>query len=535
MFTLRKFADIKHHLPPDCWCRQRREFAAGGFDDEWVLHATGPVQLAQLDLAQPDVPGVQLPKGASVFLVLVQADADIGQLLSPGDDTGTAGVMVLGDLRLRNALLGGQELYVSGDLHVAELLWGNYNHGDLVVYGVLSASLLVHTDGYHLDLKQEAQVQRLLSDADDGPGHWDLLDMPTLASLLPSDCFWLGDDQRPVLDGGAMHARLSRGESVLNLAHLQRPPTPLPQVLPDRSPQLAHLLAISSPRRMLEPEAGKPAQFSVALNAAGLTHCHVMALPANEATQQAPMRMLAWSNAERQLVLNLTQTQAPQPGADGAPQPAAWQALFMGLARDEAGEMSAPQALPQPLPPVDQAMFEAGWPALIDAVAASDALDAELTGADLQALLALPVVQGYDTHFYDDGGGFWLGPAYLAFRREGSLHEGEAQPGLMRVTRELPDEDGELVAHHLFFERQQRVDGSTGVLVSIENQDEPDSYRDLDFQGDPELGLVLQTFRVVRALLVACNDELVEDGVVPDEDDGFALATWREMGLLDED
>ena len=53
MFTLRKFADIKHHLPPDCWCRQRREFAAGGFDDEWVLHASGPVQLAQLDLAPP--------------------------------------------------------------------------------------------------------------------------------------------------------------------------------------------------------------------------------------------------------------------------------------------------------------------------------------------------------------------------------------------------------------------------------------------------------------------------------------------------
>ena len=106
MFTLRKFADIKHHLPPDCWCRQRREFAAGGFDDEWVLHATGPVQLAQLDLAQPDVPGVQLPKGASVFLVLVQEDADIGQLLSPGDDTGTAGLMVLGDLRLVEVIKG---------------------------------------------------------------------------------------------------------------------------------------------------------------------------------------------------------------------------------------------------------------------------------------------------------------------------------------------------------------------------------------------------------------------------------------------
>ena len=139
MFTLRKFADIKHH----CWCRQRREFAAGGFDDEWVLHATGPVQLAQLDLAQPDVPGLQLPDGASVFLVLVQADADIGQLLSPGDDTGTAGLMVLGDLRLSNALLGGQELYVSGDLHVAELLWGNYNHGDLVVYDLLENGLRV--------------------------------------------------------------------------------------------------------------------------------------------------------------------------------------------------------------------------------------------------------------------------------------------------------------------------------------------------------------------------------------------------------
>ncbi|HFT8628379.1 TPA: hypothetical protein ACGSTE_005927 [Pseudomonas aeruginosa] len=51
---------------------------------------------------------------------------------------GAGGLIVLGDLTARNAMVGGQQIFVGGYLRIAELYWGYYNHGCLyvqVMYG----------------------------------------------------------------------------------------------------------------------------------------------------------------------------------------------------------------------------------------------------------------------------------------------------------------------------------------------------------------------------------------------------------------
>lgn len=48
----------------------------------------------------------------------------------------------------KNIAVGGQEIYVSGNLMIEEILCGSYNHGETIVKGDLSAAVLVQDDEY---------------------------------------------------------------------------------------------------------------------------------------------------------------------------------------------------------------------------------------------------------------------------------------------------------------------------------------------------------------------------------------------------
>jgi hypothetical protein len=52
-------------------------------------------------------------------------------------------------------IVGGQEIYITGDLSVQECFWGDYNHGDLIVKGDMKTRVFVATEGYHYDYKRE--------------------------------------------------------------------------------------------------------------------------------------------------------------------------------------------------------------------------------------------------------------------------------------------------------------------------------------------------------------------------------------------
>lgn len=170
-----RFADIAERLPPDSWSVMRDKANAGEFADERVLWVPGPCHAQVVDLAQWPLPGLETEP---VFMVVVDGDLSVGTLYN-WDTDGCTGLTVLGDLALDHAVVGGQEIYVCGNLDVRELFWGDYNHGDLQVQGRIRARLLLATDGYYLPVDDGArdgdEIGLLLDD--DGAPERDLADV----------------------------------------------------------------------------------------------------------------------------------------------------------------------------------------------------------------------------------------------------------------------------------------------------------------------------------------------------------------------
>jgi len=66
------------------------------------------------------------------------------------DTDGAMGLIVLGNLKAYNMLVGGQEIYVQNNFNVKELFWGDYNHGDLTVKGKIRINYFLQTVEYHI-------------------------------------------------------------------------------------------------------------------------------------------------------------------------------------------------------------------------------------------------------------------------------------------------------------------------------------------------------------------------------------------------
>lgn len=74
---------------------------------------------------------------------------------------GSTGLVVMGNLTANNIVVGGQELFVAGDLAVNELFWGDYNHGELQVRGSIQAKVFINTD-YGVDYKRFEEHANIL-------------------------------------------------------------------------------------------------------------------------------------------------------------------------------------------------------------------------------------------------------------------------------------------------------------------------------------------------------------------------------------
>ena len=141
------FAEIKHLLPADAWAAWRNEKHAGEFDEESVLLFGNSVVIEKLLLDAP------FGEFDHVFLIVVQGNMTVEKYIYNEDTDGAAGLIVLGNLQAGNMLVGGQEIYVTGDLTVEEVFWGDYNHGDLHVCGEASATAFVETEDYSVKIE----------------------------------------------------------------------------------------------------------------------------------------------------------------------------------------------------------------------------------------------------------------------------------------------------------------------------------------------------------------------------------------------
>lgn len=206
------FVEIKHKLPKDCWAYERNEKNNGEFENEQVLYFTGDALLGHLNL--DDVLGLQ-EKGEAdfIFLVLVEGNLTVGNYIYNQDTDGATGLIVLGNLTAKNIVVGGQEIYITGNLQISELFWGDYNHGSLKANGNIALHTFIATD-YHFDADRFRNKDRV------AVRHWlwdeqDVLDNTTLTELLDEECLIPDDEDDPIIDRGKMLEYFEAGTPVI--------------------------------------------------------------------------------------------------------------------------------------------------------------------------------------------------------------------------------------------------------------------------------------------------------------------------------
>lgn len=106
-----------------------------------------------------------------VCSLLVQGNLNVRFLYNESTDA-AVNLVVLGNLHAQNMAVGGQQIYVRGNLEVDELLWGGYNHGDLHVKGDATGKVLLLTDEYHFRVDGTTAFSETISGAG-GEVHFD--------------------------------------------------------------------------------------------------------------------------------------------------------------------------------------------------------------------------------------------------------------------------------------------------------------------------------------------------------------------------
>ncbi|MBP2615513.1 hypothetical protein [Chryseobacterium jejuense] len=154
-----QFKDIRHKFPKDSWLYWRNEKHAGEFDEDWVIYIHHDMEVQNLNLDDPftvfnTIENQSEIKKEDCLVVFIEGNLTVKNIYNHESDGSTC-LCVLGNLEADNIIVGGQELYITGNLTVRECFWGNYNHGDLIVQGETKAKVFVATEGYHYDYKKE--------------------------------------------------------------------------------------------------------------------------------------------------------------------------------------------------------------------------------------------------------------------------------------------------------------------------------------------------------------------------------------------
>ncbi|MGU3494076.1 hypothetical protein ACLBXM_08540 [Xanthobacteraceae bacterium A53D] len=510
---VRRFAEIKDALPADCWAVKRNARKAE-FDDELVAVFDGPLALDALDLDDP------LHNDAAIFLVFVRGDLTVAGTIGNANTDGAAGLIVAGNLTCRNAVVGGQQLYVTGDLTVEELFWGDYNHGDLIVGGDATAAMAIVTDGYDFTIRGERRFARWILDETEGGDAWRLDDPDALAEFIAPDLLFADDE-----DAGSLWR-----EKILDAVRAGRtvicPDTPdgdgqkARALFPDSSITERNIRLVGAPH--LLNEGGEDGAIGSVEFWSGDIFCRISRLPDGH---REPETKIYLQLDERLAVLIGLFNKAPTLGQRLAgfirrltgKAPLQYPAMIWTDLESEDGW----QELGTRSPPDVRELMARGWDVALDFVAARERLRAAIPVKALNTLLALPLVEPYDDFYDDDRNGLWLGRTYCAFRQQ------DARPGKPALLRVTVDEDD---TNLFFYETAQMADGSQMVDVRFAAELRDDEYDHPGLTGGPELERAIRLFTTAQRNLMLSNAALMAGERVGD--DGFALKHWRQKGYL---
>ncbi len=506
-----RFSEIKHLLPEDCWAI-RSERGEREFENETVLILEGEQRLDAIDLDDP------LGTGDFVFLVFARGNLTVEGTLGNRDTDGASGLIVEGNLTCRNAIVGGQQIYVSGSLRVADLFWGDYNHGELIVKGDVSARLFLSTEEYSSSISGERNFDHLISDSDGDEG-WRLEDPNALGDLINS-AFIVDDEDLPPLARDEILAAVRAGQDVIH------------------TPQESEIVGVRQdlfPDRQITP--GNIKRVAAADNlVAGGDHNAIGHVEFWSDNLFLRLMLLAdGRNApERKLYFQLDEKLGALIGLFNRPP------TFMGRLKAAIGSLfgrprdqhllklwrdvehdGAWAYLDASAPSEIHELLQRGWDAALQSAVSRQRVRKDLDPTVLRELLALPLAEPYNDFYDGDRHGLWLGSLICSFR------QAENRPGdtpMLRVSSSEDDTD------LFFFEILKFADGSESVTVKHMDDLDEGEYTHPWLTGGDALERGLRMFAAAKRNIERANKALLRGERV--SDDGFALKHWRKRGYL---
>lgn len=131
------------------WAKFYQDFS----DEQLAAYYEGDLTLPSLNLDWEE----PFPQQKEVIIIFIDGNFTVDNLYNKETD-GAIGLMVTGNMSAKNIAVGGQEIYVSGNLMIQEILCGSYNHGETIVKGDLSAAVLVQDDEYNLKVDGQKSI-----------------------------------------------------------------------------------------------------------------------------------------------------------------------------------------------------------------------------------------------------------------------------------------------------------------------------------------------------------------------------------------
>lgn len=139
-FQFVPLSQLKDKYPENSWwARFHQDFT----EDRIAAYYNGDLTLSALDLDWEK----PFPQQQETTIIFIDGNFTVDNLYNEDTD-GAIGLMVMGNLTAKNIAVGGQEIYVEGNLLVEEILCGSYNHGETIVKGNLHATVLIEDDEY---------------------------------------------------------------------------------------------------------------------------------------------------------------------------------------------------------------------------------------------------------------------------------------------------------------------------------------------------------------------------------------------------
>ena len=516
----KKFKDIKHLLPEESWARQRNELNDGEFDDENVLHVTGDYRVARLEL------------DTDAFLILVGGNLTVDSYIHNENTDGATGLVVLGNLCAQNVVVGGQELYVGGNLDVTELFWGDYSHGDLTVKGDAKVTLFIDTDEYHTNIGGKKNITLPIGSLST-TGCWLDPDTELLLTVVQPDCV-MEEDGEPSLWREKMLEYLQAGTSIIQQKGVEDaakvPETPT--IFTDNAISTDNLQRLTQPSLM----PGTPLTEHVYTYECWIGDRFFRAVVEYDPASKQPVyHAVRLQEAESRAVLIETAIQPPKGGLLGkltGKRGAVNWSLGMRTQDMAAAAGWAPYQLGRS-PARFTELLQLGWATTLRAVSNFEYARNLITPDELSEVLALPVAEPYDDYYSDEKNGCWVHRnRYCAFRQEGAVYKGKPMPALLKVAWDYSDFSGERRTAAFTYEIRRNLDGSESVLLGYRaDEDDNGSGEDISYTDPSKAREAFWEFRAVTRRLRQLNTELLS-GEPPYDAPDFAWEYWQKKGYV---